>query len=62
MRIKTAYLSRQFVILPTFVFAEGNGKYRFRIFALWGFWRISIGLGKPLWESVEAAYYIKEKT
>ena len=57
MRIKTAYMPRQFVILPTIGFVEGNGKYRFRIYALWAFWRISIGLGKPLWE---ATYYIKE--
>ena len=60
MRFKTDYLSRRFVILPAFGFVKGNGKYRYRIFALWGFWRISIGLGKPLWESVEATYYIKE--
>ena len=61
MRIRTVYMPRQFVILPTIAFVEGNGKYRFRICALWGFWRISIGLGKPLWESVEATYYIKEE-
>ena len=57
MRIRAVYMPRQFVILPTIGFVEGNGKYRFRICALWAFWRISIGLGKPLWE---ATYYIKE--
>ena len=59
MRIRTAYMPRLFVILPALGFVEGNGKYRFRLFVLWGFWRITIGLGKPLWE---ATYYIKEET
>ena len=58
MRIKTTYMPRQFAILPAIGIVKGNGKYRFRICALWGFWAISIGLGKPLWE---AAYYIKEE-
>ena len=49
MRIKTAYLSRQFVILPAFGFVKGSGDYRCRLGAVWGFWAISIGLGKPLW-------------
>ena len=61
MRIRTVYMYRQFFIIPTIGLVKGNGKYSFRICALWGFWRISIGLGKPLWESVEATYYIKEE-
>ena len=48
MRIKTAFMSRQFVILPGIGFVRGRGDYRCRLSAIWGFWAISIGLGKPL--------------
>ena len=58
MRIKTAYMSRQFAILPTIGIVKGSGEYCYRLSAMWGFWAISIGLGKPL---REAAYYIKEE-
>ena len=49
MRIKTAYMHRQFVILPAFGFVKGGREYLYSFSALWGFWAISIGLGKPLW-------------
>ena len=49
MRIKTAYMRRQFVILPAIGIVQGSGEYRCRLSATWGFWAISIGLGKPLW-------------
>ena len=48
MRIKTAYMHRQFVILPAIGIVKGSGEYRCRLSAVWGFWGISIGLGKPL--------------
>lgn len=48
MRIKTAYMSWQFAILPTIGFVKGSGEYRCRLTAMWGCWGISIGLGKPL--------------
>lgn len=49
MRIETAYMSHQFAILPAIGIVKGRGEYRCRLCALWGFWAISIGLGKPLW-------------
>ena len=48
MRIETAYMSRQFAILPAIGIVKGSGEYRCRLSAIWGFWAISIGLGKPL--------------
>ena len=48
MRIKTAYMSRQFAILPGIGIVRGRGDYHCRLSVLWGFWAISIGLGKPL--------------
>ena len=48
MRIKTAYMSHQFVILLAIGITKGSGDYRCRLSASWGFWAISIGLGKPL--------------
>ena len=54
MRIKTAYLSRQFVILPTIGIVKGSGEYRCRVAATWGCWGISIGLGKPLQQAITA--------
>ena len=49
MRIRTAYMSRQFVILPTIGIVKGSGEYCCHLSAVLGFWGISIGLGKPLW-------------
>lgn len=46
--MKTFYLSRQFAILPAIGIVKGRGEYRCRLSAVWGFWGISIGLGKPL--------------
>lgn len=48
MRIETAYMSRQFAILPAIGIVKGRGEYRCRLSVLWGFWGISIGLGKLL--------------
>ena len=48
MRIETAYLPHQFAILPAIGIVKGRGEYRCRLSAVWGFWGISIGLGKPL--------------
>ena len=48
MRIETAYMSSQFAILPCLGIVQGSGEYRCRLSAIWGFWAISIGLGKPL--------------
>ena len=48
MRIETAYISRQFAILPAIGIVKGSGDYRCRLSAVWGFWGISFGLGKPL--------------
>ena len=50
MRIKTAFMARQFAILPTIGIVKGSGEYCCRLSAMWGFWAISIGLGKPLWK------------
>ena len=49
MRIKTGYMRRQFVILPAIGLVKGGREYRYSFSGLWGFWAISIGLGKPLW-------------
>ena len=48
MRIKTAYMSHQFVVLPAIGIVKGSDEYRCRLSAVWGFWGIGIGLGKPL--------------
>ena len=48
MRIKTAYMSWQFAILPTIGIVKGSGEYRCRLSVIGGDWGISIGLGKPL--------------
>ena len=48
MRIKTAYMSHQFAILPAIGIVQGSGEYRCCFTAMSGFWAISIGLGKPL--------------
>ena len=48
MRIKTAYMSYQFSILPAIGFVKGSGDYRCLLAVMWGCWGISIGLGKPL--------------
>lgn len=48
MRIKTAYMTYQFAILPAFGIVKCRDEYRCRLSAIWGFWAISIGLGKPL--------------
>ena len=48
MRIETAYLSHQFAILPAIGIVICNGEYRCRLSVIWGYWGISIGLGKPL--------------
>ena len=48
MRIKTAYMTYQFAILPAIGIVKSSGEYRRRLSAVWGFWGISIGLGKPL--------------
>ena len=49
MRIKIAYMRGQFVILPAVGIVQGSGEYRCYLCTTWGFWTISIGLGKPLW-------------
>ena len=46
MRIKTAYMYWQFAILPAFGIVKCGDEYRCRLSVLWGFWAISIGLGK----------------
>ena len=51
MRITTVYMSSQFAILPTIGIVKGSGEYRCHLSAMWGFWAISIGLGKPLQEA-----------
>ena len=48
MRIKTAYMSWQFSILPAIGIVKGSGEYRYCLAAMWGCWGISIGLGEPL--------------
>lgn len=48
MRIETAYMSHQFAVLPAIGFVRSRGEYRCRLSAIWGYWCISIGLGKPL--------------
>ena len=58
MRIKTAYMSWQFVILPAFGLVIGRNEYRYSFSAVWGFWGIRIGLGKSL---REATYYTEEE-
>ena len=60
MRIKTAYMSWQFVILPTIGIVKGSGDYRCRLAAMWGCWGISIGLGKPLQKACKL-HIIKEE-
>lgn len=46
-RIITDYMLNQFAILPAIGIVKGSGEYRCRLSAIWGFWGISIGLGKP---------------
>lgn len=49
--IETNYMPYQFAILPAVGIIKryrGVYRYQYRISFIWGFWGISIGLGKPL--------------
>ena len=46
MKIETAYMRSQFAVLPAIGIVKGNGEYRCRLSVIWGYWGISIGLGK----------------